>query len=130
MMSCGPLCYHKTFDDRYIILLLYVDDMLVTGSSIHEINNLKKQLSKEFEIDLGATKQILKMRITRDRKNHELRFSSTEYVEKVLSRFNIQDAKPLNTPLASHFRLKNIPLRLKMRRILCPRFHMFQQWAA
>lgn len=36
-------CYHKTFDDVYIILLLYVDDMFVVGSNIHEINNLKKQ---------------------------------------------------------------------------------------
>lgn len=33
--------YHKTFDDEYIILFLYVNDMLVVGLSIHEINNLK-----------------------------------------------------------------------------------------
>ena len=39
-------CYVKSFDNSYIILLLYVDDMLITGSSIEEINNLKKQLSK------------------------------------------------------------------------------------
>ena len=39
-------CYVKFFDNSYIILLLYVDDMLIAGSSIEEINNLKKQLSK------------------------------------------------------------------------------------
>ena len=39
-------CYVKSFDNSYIILLLYVDDMLIAGSSIKEINNLKKQLSK------------------------------------------------------------------------------------
>ena len=38
--------YVKSFDNTYIILLLYVDDMLIVGSSIEEINNLKKQLSK------------------------------------------------------------------------------------
>lgn len=97
-------CYHKTVDDEYIILLLYVDDMFVVGSSIHEINNLKKKLSKEFKMnDLRAAKQMLGMRITRDKKNHELRLS--EYVEKVFSRFNMQDAKPVNTPLTNHFRL-------------------------
>lgn len=101
-------CYHKTFDDEYIILPLYVDDMLVAGSSIHEIDNLKKQLSKEFKMDdLGAVKQIIGTRITRNRKNHELRFSQAEYVEKVLSRFNMKDAKPVNTPLVSSFRLYN-----------------------
>ena len=35
-------CYVKSFDNSYIILLLYVDDMLIAGSSIEEINNLKQ----------------------------------------------------------------------------------------
>ena len=39
-------CYVKSFDNSYIILLLDVDDMLIAGFSIEEINNLKKQLSK------------------------------------------------------------------------------------
>ena len=39
-------CYVKFFDNSYIILLLYVDDMLIARSSIEEINNLKKQLFK------------------------------------------------------------------------------------
>ena len=32
------------FDNSYIILLLYVDDMLIAGSSIEEIKNLKKAI--------------------------------------------------------------------------------------
>ena len=36
-------CYYvKFFDNSYIILLLYVDDILIAGFSIKEINNLKK----------------------------------------------------------------------------------------
>ena len=69
-------CYVKSFDNSYVILLLYVDDMLITGSSIEEINNLKKQLSKQFAIkDLRATKKILGMRITRDKANGILKLS-------------------------------------------------------
>ena len=50
-------CYVKFFDNSYIILLLYVDDMLIAGFNIEEINNLKKQLSKQFAMkDLGAAK--------------------------------------------------------------------------
>jgi len=38
--------------------------MLIAGSSIEEIDKLKQQLSKQFEMkDLGAAKQILGMRI-------------------------------------------------------------------
>ena len=53
-------CYVKFFDNSYIILLLYMDDILITRSSIEEINNLKKQFSKQFAMkNLGAAKQIL-----------------------------------------------------------------------
>ena len=99
-------CYAKFFDNSYIILLLYVDDMLIVGSSIEEINDLKKQLSKQFAMkDLGAAKQILGMRIIRDNANGTLKLSQLEYVKKVLSRFNMNEAKPVSTPLGSHFKL-------------------------
>ncbi|RVW52843.1 Retrovirus-related Pol polyprotein from transposon TNT 1-94 [Vitis vinifera] len=69
-------CYVKSFDNSYIILLLYVDDMLIIGSDIEEINNLKKQLSKKFAMkDLRAAKQILGMRIIRDKTNGTLKLS-------------------------------------------------------
>ena len=100
-------CYVKFFNNSYIILLLYVDDMLIVGSSIEEINNLKKQLSKQFAMkDLGATKQILGMKIIRDKANGTLKFSHAKYVKKILNRFNMNEAKPVSTPLGSHFRLR------------------------
>ncbi|KAC9891008.1 hypothetical protein E3N88_45129 [Mikania micrantha] len=63
-------CYIKKFSKSYIILLLYVDDMLIAGSDMKEINKLKKQMSEEFEMkDLGAAKQILGMSIFRNSKD-------------------------------------------------------------
>ncbi|KAE8688563.1 Retrovirus-related Pol polyprotein from transposon TNT 1-94 [Hibiscus syriacus] len=99
-------CYIKRFDNSFIILLLYVDDMLVAGSDMQDIINLKQKLSKQFAMkDLGATKQILGMRIKRDTNSGTLMLSQAEYINKVLSRFNMQDAKPVSTPLGVHFRL-------------------------
>jgi hypothetical protein len=50
-------CYFKRFKSSYIILLLYVDDMLVVGLDMDEIQKLKKQLSSEFDMkDLGTAK--------------------------------------------------------------------------
>ena len=67
---------------------------------------LKRKLANSFVMkDLGAAKQILGMRITRDRKNHKLTLSQSEYIEKVLERFKMKDAKPVSTPLANHFKL-------------------------
>ena len=51
-------CYVKRFGSDFIILLLYVDDMHIVGSSIQAINNLKSQLSEHFGMkDLGEAKQ-------------------------------------------------------------------------
>ena len=55
--------------------------------------------------DLGDAKKILGMRITRDMKNCKLTLYQSEYIEKVLERFKMQDAKPVSTHLASHFKL-------------------------
>lgn len=55
--------------------------------------------------DLGAAKKILGMRIIRDKANGTLKLSQSENVKKVLSRFNLNEAKPVSTPLGSHFKL-------------------------
>ncbi|KAI5327124.1 hypothetical protein L3X38_026520 [Prunus dulcis] len=48
----------KRFDDgEFIILLLYVDDMLIVGQNSDKISKLKKELSKSFAMkDLGPAK--------------------------------------------------------------------------
>ena len=45
------------------------------------------------------------MRIIRDKANGTLKFSQLEYVNKALSIFNMNEAKPVSTPLGSHFKL-------------------------
>ncbi|CAH9131081.1 unnamed protein product [Cuscuta epithymum] len=99
--------YLKKFPDgKFIILLLYVDDMLIVGQDVSLINNLKQDLSKFFYMkDLGPAQQILGMKIVRDRKARKLFLSQEEYVERVIKRFNMDNAKPVGTPLANHFKL-------------------------
>ncbi|KAD5961972.1 hypothetical protein E3N88_13445 [Mikania micrantha] len=99
-------CYIKKFSKSYIILLLYVDDMLIAGSDMKEINKLKKQMSEEFEMkDLGAAKQILGMSIFRNSKDGSLTLSQEKYIGKVLEKFSMKNARARNTPLGSQFKL-------------------------
>ena len=73
-----------------ILSCYYVNDMLILGSNMYDINVLKKKLANSFAVkDLGVAKKILGMRITRDRKNHKLTLSRGEYIEKVLERFRM-----------------------------------------
>ena len=60
--------------------------------------------------NLGNAKHILRMSITldlitRDRSNGCIYLSQSEYVCKILKRFNMENAKPLSTPLSTHVKL-------------------------
>ena len=88
------------------LFFYYVDDMLIVVKSMVEVNKLKSLLSKEFDMkDLGAAKKILGMEIHKDRASRRLWLSQYSYVKRVLERFNMDNAKPLSTPLVNHFRL-------------------------
>ena len=51
-------------DGSLLILILYVDDMLITRTNIDEISNLKSKLNANFDMkDLGNANHILGMRI-------------------------------------------------------------------
>ena len=57
--------YYNGFGNNYfIILLLYVDDMLVVGPNKDQVQELKAQLAREFDMkDLGPANKILGMQI-------------------------------------------------------------------
>ena len=87
--------------------------MLVVGSKMDHIKGLKEQLTHSFAMkDLGAAKKILGMKICRDRKNQTLTLSQATYVEKVLQRFSMENAKAISTPLPGH---------LKLTKDMCPK---------
>lgn len=89
----------------FVILALYVDYMLVTSKSMVEINKLQVQLARTFDMkDVGGAKEILGIEIHKEREHGKLWLSQQKYVEKILIRFGMQDVKPVNISLASHFK--------------------------
>ena len=51
-------------DGIFLILILYVDDMLIAGKNIHEVDALKSKLNATFDMkDLGEANHILGMHI-------------------------------------------------------------------
>ncbi|KAH9769282.1 hypothetical protein KPL71_011940 [Citrus sinensis] len=92
-LSSDHCAYYKRFEDNdFIILLLYVDDMLVASPNKDRIQELKAQLAREFEMkDLGPANKILGIQIHRDRNNRKIWLSQKNYLKKILRRFNMQD---------------------------------------
>ncbi|KAL2532975.1 cysteine-rich RLK (RECEPTOR-like protein kinase) 8 [Abeliophyllum distichum] len=87
-------CYMKNLSDSYIILLIYVDDLSLARACKQEIDKLKDELSKEIAMkDLGAKKQIIGIRITRDK--DVLKLLQEEYAKNVPSIFKMDESKPV-----------------------------------
>ena len=65
--TADPCVYVKCFGESFVLLLLYVDDMLILGKDMSIISRLKKDLSNSFAMkDLRRAKKILGMQISRD----------------------------------------------------------------
>ena len=93
--------YIKRFKDKFVILSLYVDDILIAASDINFVKEIKEWLSSTFEMkDMGEATYILGINISRDCSKRLLSLSQEPYIKKVLIRFNMQDCKPINTPIS------------------------------
>ena len=104
-----PCVYKKRVSNSvfgWIILVLYVDDMLIAARDKAEVAKLKEQLSSVFHMkDLGYAKKILGMKITRDKVAKRLWLTQDRYAEKVFALFNMSNCSSVSTPLAPHFKL-------------------------
>ena len=97
--------YTKCTEKECVIIALYVDDMLIFGTSLSVVHSTKRFLSSQFDMkDMGEAKVILGVKITRMCDN--IMLSQEHYVEKILKRFGHFDVKPVSTPYDANTRLK------------------------
>lgn len=89
-------------DDYALYIVLYVDDILIVGKSSSEIEEVKSELSSRFKMkDLGEVKNFLGLEIKRNIKSKQMKISQKAYVEKVLTRFGMDNCKSIATPMGS-----------------------------
>ena len=90
----------SVFSNGSIIVPCYVDDLLMIGSRIGAIKQVKKALSQRFRLtDLGLCSFYLGMTVTRDRQNRTIKLSQQSYLEKILEDFDMTGCKLVATPM-------------------------------
>ncbi|XP_052113169.1 retrovirus-related Pol polyprotein from transposon RE1 [Arachis duranensis] len=88
------------------IILVYVDDLVLTGDDISEINRIKGILHDKFKIkDIGDLKFFLGMEVARSTKGIHL--CQRKYALDVLEDFGFLDCKPVSTPMDYHAKLSS-----------------------
>lgn len=62
------MIYLKFIENKFIILVLYVEDIWLANNDVEILHETKKMLSKTFEMkDLGGASVVLSIEIHRDR---------------------------------------------------------------
>lgn len=90
-----------------LFVLLYIDDLALFGANLQQIQLLKQQLSKEFEMtDLDEINTFLGIHIERNIENGEMQLSQKQYLINVLEKFQMSDCKPISTPMEIKLKLE------------------------
>ena len=85
-----------------LILLLYVDDLFITGGE-HLIDACKKDLASEFEMtDLGLMHYYLGMEVWQE--DGHVFLGQGKYAANVLKRFQMEDCRPMSTPMITNWK--------------------------
>lgn len=86
-----------------IIMGIYVDNLLIIGVNINNINELKEKLIKLFDmIDFGLYHYYLKMKVICNKKNCILTFCQRSYLRNVLERFGIANSHLVTTSMIKY----------------------------
>eukprot|EP00253_Pinus_taeda_P003885 PITA_03885 len=92
--------------DSLLILVLYIDDLLITGSSASAIFTIKRALHDRFFMtDMGPLQFFLGLEINQDATS--IKLSQAKYGRDLLERFRMTDYKPAPTPFLSGVRLED-----------------------
>ena len=90
--------YKKGKEGKITILIVYVDDIVITGNDEQEIGRLKLFLATEFEIkELGELRYFLGIEVARSRKGIFL--CQRKYILDLLQEVGMSECKPEESPI-------------------------------
>ena len=100
-----PNVYLKLIHGSLMIIVLYFDDLLITGSSKDEIASLKDAMNHAFSMtDLGLLSQFLGLEIAQTKDG--IKVHQSKYALYLLNNFNMKYCKASKTPFLSGVKLE------------------------
>ena len=96
--SKEPALYRKQEGDRLLLVAVYVDDLLITGSDQSMLHGFKKEMSSNFEMsDLGLLTYYLGIEVHQER--GRITLQQGRYASKILSETGMDECNAMQTPL-------------------------------
>ncbi|KAI3816802.1 hypothetical protein L1987_16507 [Smallanthus sonchifolius] len=96
----------KQVENRSVVVLVYVDDLIITGDHEEEIDQLKANLCVRFKMkDIGRLKHFLGLEVKY--LDDQIILHQTKYASEVLFRFEMTDCKPSTTPIDPNMKVRS-----------------------
>jgi len=96
--------YVKKTNHGIIIIVIYVDDLIITRDNDVDISDLKKLLKQKFEMkDLGELRYFLGIEVIQSPKGIWL--LQRQYALNKLSKYGMTGCKPISIPLEQNVKL-------------------------
>ena len=97
--------YIKHSHADILIVSLYVDDLLVTGSNVKKVDQFKQEMLKVFEMtDLGVMAYFMGMEIKQDHQG--IFICQKRYAKEILRRCYMEECKAIATLMNQKEKLK------------------------
>ena len=101
-LNGDPCCYHMRNETDTLIVMIHVDDAIITGTHPATISSLKTALRKEYKLkDMGPIKHCLGWEITRDRQRRILTISQRQYIVDLLNTYHVKSTKTKSCPASN-----------------------------
>ena len=104
--DADPCLYTGRHHGHFIMIVIWVDDGLISSTSQAAINDVIQYLNKNFEMRTTPADHYVGMSILRNRKDHLLYLSQPGYVKTILRRFNMDNCHPRKLPAEPNTRLQ------------------------
>ncbi|KAF7127132.1 hypothetical protein RHSIM_Rhsim11G0139100 [Rhododendron simsii] len=90
---------------NFLLVCLYVDDLIFTGNAPNMFKEFKKSMIREFEMtDIGLMSHFLGFEV--EQREDGIFICQSGYAKEVLKRFGMESCNPVNTPVESGIELQ------------------------
>ena len=107
--AADPCVFIKAEKEGITIVAVYVDDLIIFAKTAEKMDEVKKNLATKFKMkDLGKLHYCLGITIEQDKKNMCLCLHQKQYIQEMIERYGLSEAKTVATPADVNVKLKKI----------------------
>ncbi|UYV66573.1 hypothetical protein LAZ67_4002149, partial [Cordylochernes scorpioides] len=101
-------CVYIKHDEGILLVAIYVDDLIIAAEREDTLKSFKESMKRLFKIkDLGGINCCLGIRIQM-KEDGSISIDQERYIEELLAKYRMKEAKPISTPMDSNSKLTKI----------------------